>query len=159
MPPRPRREAPDRRDTRIHKHLEIAADYWAKCPLYLAEGNLLQAGKKGGGTVAHLTKAVAILRGWEHYDHVAIWEAIQIVANEMPDAKAAEPVRLGLAAATSLYGHCYDGHLDPHQTAFSLATIAPLLDTLWEQIPANYTGGVSFAEWVEQADAADSPGN
>ena len=41
MPPRPRREPPDRRDTRIHKHLQIAADYWGKCPRYRDEGDLL----------------------------------------------------------------------------------------------------------------------
>ena len=156
MPPRTRQETPQHRDTRIHRHLRIAAEYWGKCPHYLAEGDLQQAGEKGGGTVAHLTKALAILRGWEHYDHVAIWEAVQAVADEMPDAAAAEPVRRGLNAATSLYAHCYDGHLDPNQTAFNLATIAPLLDTLWERIPAEYTGGVSFAEWV---DAAASAGN
>ena len=156
MPPRARREAPARRDARIHKHLQIAAEYWGKCPRYLAEGDLQQAGEKGGGTVAHLTKAVAILRGWEHYDHIAIWEAIQIVADEMPDAAAAEPVRHGLNAATSLYAHCYDGHLERNHTAFNLAMITTLLDTLWDQIPAEYTGGVSFAEWV---DAAASSGN
>ena len=149
MPPRPRREAPDRRDARIHKHLQIAAEYWGKCPRHLAEGDLQQAGEKGGGTVAHLTKALAILRGWEHYDHVAVWEAVQAVADEMPDAGTAEPVRRGLAAATSLYAHCYDGHLEQNHTAFILETIAPMLDVLWERIPAEYTAGVSFAQWVE----------
>ena len=142
---------PHCRDACIRKHLQIAAEYWGKCPRYLAEGDLQQAGEKVGGTVAHLTKAVAILRGWEHYDHIAIWEAVQIVANEMPDAGAAEPVRHGLNAATSLYAHCYDGHLERNHTAFILETIAPMLDVLWGCIPAEYTGGVSFAQWVEHS--------
>ena len=108
-----------------------------------------QAGEKGWGTVAQLTKAVATLRGWEHYDHVAIREAVQAVAAEMPDL--AEHVRRGLNAAESLHGNFYAGHLDRDQTTFNLSEIVPLLDTLWERIPAEYTGGGSFAEWVEQA--------
>ena len=151
MPPRPRREAPARRDARIHKHLEIAADYWSKCPHYLAEGDLRQAGEKGWGTVAQLTKVVATLRGWDHFDHVAIKEAALAVADEMPAAADTQQVRNGFNAAESLHGNFYESHLNRGQTEFNLATIIPLLDTLWEQIPANYTGGVSFAEWVDAA--------
>ena len=154
MPPRPRREAPDRRDTRIHKHLEIAAEYWGKCPLYLDAGDLRQAGEKGWGTVAQLTKVVATLRGWEHFDHVAIREAVQAIANEMPESSRL--IRTGLVFAESLHGNFYEAHMDRNQAEFALGEVATLLDTLWEQIPANYTGGVSFAEWV---DAAATPGN
>ena len=146
MPPRTRREAPHRRDARIQKHLLIAGEYWAKCPVYLAEGDLRQAGEKGWGTVAQLTKVVATLRGWEHYDHVAIREAVQALAAEM--TAGAEHIRHGLNAAESLHGNFYEGHLDRSQTEFNLATIGPLLDTLWGRIPAEYTDGVSFAEWV-----------
>ena len=146
MPPRTRREAPHRRDARIQKHMLIAGEYWAKCPAYLAEGDLRQAGEKGWGTVAQLTKVVATLRGWEHFDHVAIREAVQAVAAEMPAGD--EHIRHGLNAAESLHGNFYEGHLDRSQTEFNLATITPLLHTLWERIPAEYTGGVSFAEWV-----------
>lgn len=148
MPPRPHPEAPPRRDARIHKHLLLAREYRAKWPTYLVEGDLRQAGEKGWGTVAQLTKAVATLRGWEHYDHVAIREAVQGVADEMPDL--AEHVRRGLNAAESLHGNFYEGHLDRSQTEFNLSEIVPLLDTLWERIPDQYTGGGSFAEWIEQ---------
>ena len=155
MPPRTRREAPRCRDARIHKHLLLAREYRAKWPAYLAEGDLRQAGAKGWGTVAQLTKAVATLRGWEHYDHVAIREAVQAVAAEMPDM--AEHVRRGLNAAESLHGNFYEGHLGQAQTAFNLSEIVPLLDTLWERIPAEYTGGGSFAEWVEQVEPDTAP--
>ena len=152
MPPRTRREAPHRRDARIGKHLLIAGEYWAKCPSYLAEDDLRQAGEKGWGTVAQLTKAVATLRGWEHYDHVAILEAVQAVAAEMPGQ--AEQVRNGLNAAANLHANFYESHLDRGQTEFNLSQIVPLLEALWERIPAQYTGGVSFGEWVEQAAGA-----
>ena len=149
MPPRPRREAPDRRDARIHKHLEIAAEYWAKSPHYLAEGDLRQAGEKGWGTVAQLTKVVATLRGWDHFDHVAIREAVQAVADEMPENS--RPIRRGLFAAESLHGNFYEAHMNYNQTEFALDEVNTLLNILWQLIPANYTGGASFAEWVEQS--------
>ena len=149
MPPRPRREAPDRRDTRIHKHLEIAADYWAKCPRYLAEGDLRQAGEKGWGTLAQLTKVVATLRGWDHFDHVAIREAVQAVAAEMPESSPL--IRRGLFAAESLHGNFYEAHMNRDHAEFALGEVTTLLGILWPLIPANYTGGVSFAEWVAQA--------
>ncbi len=83
MPPRTRRpETPDRRDARVLKHLAQARDYWSKWPAYLAEGDVCQAGEKGWGTVAQLTKAVATLRGWEHYDHVALQEVLTALARE-----------------------------------------------------------------------------
>ena len=49
MPPRTRRESPIRRETRIRKHLPKAEEYWSKWPIYLAEGDLCQAGEKGWG--------------------------------------------------------------------------------------------------------------
>ena len=67
MPPRIRRETPARRDARIRKHLPKAREYWSKWPAYLAEGDLCQAGEKGWGAVAQLTKAVATDRGWQHF--------------------------------------------------------------------------------------------
>ena len=149
MPPRPRRETPARRDTRIHKHLQIAAEYWGKCPRYLAEGDLRQAGEKGWGTLAQLTKVVATLRGWEHFDHVAIREAVQAVADEMPESS--RPIRIGLALAESLHGNFYEAHMNYNHAEFALGEVSTLLDILWQLVPAEYTGGVSFAEWVEQA--------
>ena len=149
MPPRTRREAPARRDARIHKHLQIAAEYWGKCPVYLVEGDLRQAGEKGWGTVAQLAKVVATLRGWDHFDHVAIREAVQAVANEMPESS--RPIRIGLGLAESLHGNFYEAHMDHNQAEFALGEVNTLLNILWELIPAEYTGGVSFAQWVEHS--------
>ena len=148
MPPRTRREAPHRRDARIQEHLQKAAEYRSKWPEYLAQGDLCQAGEKGWGTVAQLTKAVATLRGWEHYDHVAIREAVKAIANELTESSPL--VRRGLYAAESLHGNFYEAHMDRDDAEFGLGEIIPLLDILWERIPAQYTGGVSFAEWVAQ---------
>ena len=124
----------------------MARDYWTKAPQYLAEGDLRQASEKGWGTVAQLTKAVATLRGWEHFDHVAIREAIQALAEER--SAESDQIRRGLNAAESLHGNFYEVHLTSEHTEFNLSELAPLLDAAWQLIPEEYTAGVSFDEWV-----------
>ena len=148
MPPRIRRETPVRRDARIRKHTTQARDYWSKWPAHLAEGDLCQAGEKGWGTVAQLTKAVATLRGWDHYDHVAIQEAITALAEESP--AQIDVIYDGLGAAEQLHGNFYEVYMTPYRAELALARVRPLLEILWNLLPNEYTGGLSFSEWVEQ---------
>ena len=148
MPPRTRRpEAPARRDARIRKHIAQAREYWTKAPGYLAEGDLCQAGEKGWGAVAQLTKAMATLRSWEHYDHVAIQEAVTALAEESPEQM--ETIYDGLAAAEQLHGNFYEVYMTANRAALALAKLRPLLEILWQLLPAEYTGGASFAQWCE----------
>lgn len=149
MPPRTRREPPARRATRIRKHLEQARDYWSKWPAHLAEGDLCQAGEKGWGTVAQLTKAVATMRGWQHYDHVAIQEALTALIDEMPEQ--AGVIDQGLSAAERLHGNFYEVYMTQFRAAAALEEVRPLLDVLWELLPEEYTSGMSFADWVASA--------
>ena len=149
MPPRIRRpETPARRDARIAKHLEQARDYWSKWPAHLAEGDYCQAGEKGWGTVAQLTKAVATLRSWEHYDHEAIREVLTALAREVADHEL--DILRGLRAAESLHGNFYEVYMDGRVAEVALEDVRPLLDVLWESLPERYTGGASFTQWVEQ---------
>ncbi len=150
MPPRIRHEAPARRDARIRKHLDQARDYWSKWPAHLAEGDLCQAGEKGWGTVAQLTKAVASLRGWEHYDHVAIQEALAELAHEMPEHVVA--ITRGMRAAESLHGNFYEVYMDVLLAQSAIDDVQPLLDILWGLLPAEYTGDASFGEWAAAAE-------
>ena len=149
MPPRTRRpEPPDRRDARVMKHLAQARDYWSKWPAHLAEGDYCQAGEKGWGTVAQLTKAVATLRSWEHYDHEAIREAITALIDEMPERSV--DIMRGLRSAESLHGNFYEVFMTRELARFDLSEIRPLLDILWELLPDQYTGGASFDQWTQQ---------
>ena len=146
MPPRARRpEPPARQDARIRKHLAQAREYWLKAPAYLAQGDLCQAGEKGWGAVAQLAKAVATLRRWEHYDHVAIQEAVTALAEESPEQMAV--IYEGLAAAEQLHGNFYEVYMTPNRAALALGKLPPLLAILWHQLPAEHTGAVSFAQW------------
>ena len=149
MPPRIRRETPARRDTRIRKHISQARDYWSKWPAHLADGDLCQAGEKGWGAVAQLTKAVATLRGWEHYDHVAIQEAITALIEEMPEQAAI--IDQGLSAAERLHGNFYEVYMTSYRAEAALGEVRPLLEILWQLLPNEYTGGIPFADWAEPA--------
>ncbi len=108
----------------------MAREYWVKAPQYLADGDLKQAREKG----------------WEHYGHVAIREAVQALAAEQSDQS--ERIRRDLNAAESLHGNFYEGHLTAEHTEFNLSELVPLLDIAWREIPEEYTGGVSFADWI-----------
>ena len=148
MPPRARRpETPARQDARIRKHLAQARAYWAQAPAELAQGDLCQAGEKGWGAVARLAKAVATLRHWEHYDHVAIRDTIMALPDAIPEQGVA--IFRGLRAAESLHGNFYEVYMSPAMTQSSLDDLRPLLEILWRLLPDAYTGGASFAQWCE----------
>ena len=146
MPPRIRRETPARRDARIRKHLAQAKDYWRQAPLELAQGDVCQAGEKGWGTAAQLTKAVASLRGWHHYDHVAIQEVITALMQEMPQQQ--EAIDAGLSAAERLHGNFYEVYMTPERAAIALGQVRPLLEILWRQLPDMCLPAPTFAQWV-----------
>ena len=149
MLPRIRRETPVRRDARIRKHISRARACWSKWPGHRAEGDLCQAGEKGWGTVAQLTKAVATLRGWEHYYHVAAQEAVPALAREMP--QQAEQIYRGLRADEGLHSNFYEVHSGHGGASYARSDVRPLLEILWQLLPDEYTNGVRLADSAEQA--------
>ena len=142
MPPRPRRESPERQAQRIRKHVAQAREYWAKGHAHLRENDLCQAAEKGWGTVAQLTKAVASLRGWDHYDHIAIRECVIALAQENPDME--REIRRRLLVAEGLHGQFYEIYMDYGNVEVALEEIAPLLEILWTLLPNDYTGTGPF---------------
>ena len=146
MPPRPRRESPDRQTQRIRKHVAQAREYWAKGQSHLREQDLCQAAEKGWGTVAQLTKAVATLRGWDHYDHIAVRECVIALAEEDPDHE--REIRRGILIAEGLHGQFYEIYMDLGNVKVALEEIVSLLEILWSLLPDDYTGGGTFAAQV-----------
>ena len=147
MPPRTRRQSPERRDAAIRKHLPKAREYWSKWPAYLAEGDLCQAGEKAWGAVAQLTKAVATHRGWQHSDHDRLREVIRELAEESDGRR--EAISRWLTSADVLHGNFYEVFLDRYQTELALNDTTLLIEALWAELPHEYTGAASFAEWSE----------
>ena len=146
MPPRIRNEPPARRDARIRKHLAQAKDYWRKAPPELAQGDICQAGEKGWGAVAQLTKAVATMRGWHHYDHVAIQEVITALMQELPEQQ--DDIDAGLSAAERLHGNFYEVYMTPERAAIAMGQVRPLLEILWRQLPDEHLPAGTFAQWM-----------
>lgn len=147
MPPGPFRERPQRRDQRIRKHMAQAQEYWAKGSEHLRERDTCQATEKGWGTVAQLTKAVASLRGWNHYDHAAIRDYAYELAEENP-GQAPEIIR-GMRAAEHLHGQFYEVYMTLQTVELALEDVVPLLEMLWGFLPEEYTGGKPFIDQGE----------
>ena len=143
MPPRPFRESPERRDQRIRKHVAQAKEYWAKGQVHLSEQDICQAAEKGWGTVAQLTKAVATLRGWDHYDHIAVRECVLTLAGETPDLQ--REIHRRLLVAEGLHGHFYEIYMTQLTVEVALEDVVPLLEILWGFLPDEYTGGGTFS--------------
>ena len=87
------------------------------------------------------------MRGWQHYDHVAIQEALTALIDEMPEQ--AGVIDQGLSAAERLHGNFYEVYMTRFRAESALDEVRPLLDILWGLLPDEYTGGVSFADWAE----------
>ena len=158
MSPRMRRpEASDQRDARIRKHLNQAREYWQKAPACLAKDDFRQACEKGWGTVTQLTKAVATLRGWEHYDHDDIRDAVRDLGREMPSEAQYAAVIYSLRAAESLYGKFYEVSMDTLTARLALDDVRPLLEILWQQLPLEYTASPSFAAFCQPQPQPPTP--
>ena len=143
MPPRLRRETPESQDQRIRKHVAQAHEYWSKGAVHLRENDFCQAAEKGWGTVAQLTKAVATLRGWNHYDHEAIRECVREIRAEHPN-QGLEIIR-GMRAAEHLHGQFYEVFMDLQTVEAALLDVRTLLEILWALLPNDYTGGGAFS--------------
>ena len=144
MPPRPFRESPERRGQRIRKHVAQAKEYWTKGAEHLREQDICQAAEKGWGTVAQLAKAVATLRGWNHYDHIAVRECVIALAEENPNQE--REIRRGILIAEGLHGQFYEIYMDLGNVKVALEEITPLLEILWGLLPEEYTGGMPFID-------------
>jgi len=97
-----------------------------------------------------LTKAVATHRGWQHSDHDRLREVIRELAHEYSDHQ--DTIIRGLTSADVLHGNFYEVFLDRLQTELALEDIVPLVEILWAELPGEYTGGISFDDWVASDD-------
>ena len=149
MPPATYTEAPASRDERIGKHLAKCREYWLKCPAYLEEEDLCQAGEKAWGAVAQMTKAVASERGWRHFLHRELLAAIRQIADESDDRIT---IRESIELVRSMHPESYEVNLDRITVEMGMARASMLLETFWQLLPERHTGGRTFAEWLAEAD-------
>ena len=147
MPPATYTEAPELRAKCIGKHLAKSREYWLKCPAYLEEGDLCQAGEKAWGAVAQMTKAVASDRGWRHFRHADLLAAARQIADESENPAA---IRESVNIVRTMHTNFYEVDLDRADTELGMAHAAMLLQTFWQLLPEPYTGGLTFAQWLAE---------
>lgn len=91
--------------TRVDYHTEAATEFLAQAHACLAEGNLLQASKKGWDAVERMVEAVAETRGWRHASPDDLYRVISRLAGETSD----EQLRRLFRSANALHWNAYEG--------------------------------------------------
>ena len=95
----------------------------------LEQGDLLQASEKAWGAAAAAIKAVAEMRGWQHYAHTLIRAAAWRISREHH-----RPQIMGMIArANDLHQNYYEYYLAEEEVAEGIAQVAELLAIL-EQV-------------------------
>jgi hypothetical protein len=69
----------------------------------LQAGDLIQASEKGWGAAAHIVKAVAQRRGWQHGSHRLLFEAVNRLAQETNDPELRRLFRTAGFLHTNFY--------------------------------------------------------
>ena len=92
----------------------------------LEQGDLLQASEKAWGAAAAAIKAVAELRGWQHYAHTLIRAAAWRIAREYR-----RPQIMGMmVAASDLYQNHYEYYLGEEEVTLGITRVEELLSIL-----------------------------
>lgn len=115
--------------TRTDYHAETATEFLARARAYLADGDLLQASEKGWGAAAHMVKAVAEARGWNHNGHRQLHQAVERLAAETGQPE----LRSHFSEANLLHRNFYEGVLGAEDVRAYLEDVerfAELLDPL-----------------------------
>ena len=91
--------------TRVNHHTEAATELLAEAHECLADGDLLQASKKGWDAVERMVKAAAEARGWRHESRGDLYLAIDHLADETSDGR----LRNLFSSANTLDQNSYEG--------------------------------------------------
>jgi len=93
----------------MERYLKLGKKYLSEGLELLSKGDLAQASEKLWGAAAEAVKAVADSRGWEHFTHRSLAEAVSRLYEETGDP---EIPRL-YASAESLHANFYEGFASP----------------------------------------------
>ena len=95
----------------------------------LEQGDLLQASEKAWGAAAAAIKAVAEMRGWQHYAHTLIRAAAWRISREYRRLQ----IMGMIARANDLHQNYYEYYLAEEEVAEGIAQVVELLSIL-EQV-------------------------
>ena len=136
------------RDARIADHLFLARAFWAKWPGYLERGDLYRASAYGWNAVDQLANALAIGQGWDYCGHDVLRDTLTALSDELPEHR--EAIYRGIWAVEGLYADLYRDSMNGLLVKSALYDLRPLAQILWGLLPEEYSGGVSFDQWLEE---------
>ena len=119
----------------VNDYQEQARDFLAKSRGYLAANDLHQASEKGWGAASHVTKAVAVVYGWEYQQHRDFSTVLNNASRLTGNARLMD-LR---ARANDLHNNYYarKRHLDAEAIGEDLESVAELLELLAPLIAAD----------------------
>ena len=100
--------------------------------LELENEDLCQASEKGWGAAAHMVKAVAEFRQWEHSAHWHLRKAVDLLAKELED----KDILATFNAAGELHINFYECWLSSDTIEFNLDEVARLVDKVEAVLPS-----------------------
>lgn len=92
----------------------------------LAAGDVRQASEKGWGAASQKVKAIAETRAWQHRSHVALFSAIDRMANETGQPE----IRRLFDVASSLHVNFYENWKSAENVQGGLEDVRRLLELL-----------------------------
>ena len=110
----------------VEKHTTISREFFAKAEDALVQDDLLQASEKLWGASAHMVKAVAEFRGWQHGGHRDLFDVVNRLAKETGDLE----LRPLFHIANSLHSNFYEDWMPREWIEDSLGRVGNFLDKL-----------------------------
>ena len=117
--------------TRTNHHTEAATELLVQAHACLADGDLMQASKKGWETAAQMVKAVADARGWDHGGRRELHQAI----SELVEETGQPELRTYFNAANTLRANFYDDFLEAEDVRAYLERVERLVELLGPLAP------------------------
>ena len=108
------------------RYLELSARYLAEAKELLGKGELQQASEKLWGAAAEAIKAVAESRGWPHYKHRHLMEAVSRLFLELKDPELPRLV----AVAERLHSNFYEGFMSREEVELCAGDVERLVGKL-----------------------------
>ena len=99
------------------EHTLTSREFFAKAEGALVQDGLLQASENGWGAAAHMVKAIAGGRGWQHSGHRELYQAADRLAEGTGDPE----IRVLFDSASALHSNFYEGWMPREMIASSLA--------------------------------------
>ncbi|PKB80659.1 MAG: hypothetical protein BZY88_08420 [SAR202 cluster bacterium Io17-Chloro-G9] len=116
--------------SQAQEHTLTSREFFTKAEAALAQGDLLQASEKLWGATAHMVKAAAERRGWEHSGHRELFQVVNRLANESGDLE----FRHLFHTANSLHSNFYENWMSEDWIEAGAQQVMQLLEKL-ENLP------------------------